>query len=141
MNKATTILDQYDLRKTKCREDVLHFFISHAELALSQQEIFYHLQQHYDRATLYRTLKSFDEKGMIHRVNLAGSETKYALDQAVLKDNDRFDSHIHFQCAKCEKTVCLSDFPIYEPSLPTGYEKIKSEFLITGICKECNKMD
>ena len=66
------LLHQHQLRKTPVRKEVLDVFLSRSE-AVSQQ----YIEQHFDaidRVTLYRTLKTFEQKGIIH-VRMAATST------------------------------------------------------------------
>lgn len=92
--------------------------------------------EHADRSTIFRTLKTFQEKFLVHRVYDGSGMVKYA----VCDDDCNCsleDNHIHFLCTKCEKTYCLKDTPITTPSLPNGFRANFANYLIEGICSTC----
>ena len=60
----------------------------------------------------------------------------YLLWKYVLKKEPQ--EHLHFKCTKCRNISCLADIQISGYELPQGYKKIESNFLIIGICNECN---
>ncbi|MEM9327924.1 MAG: transcriptional repressor, partial [Bacteroidota bacterium] len=60
------ILKSHKLRVTDCRMEVLAFF--HLETkTLSQSDLEHQFAKRYDPVTLYRTLNSFFEAGLIHK--------------------------------------------------------------------------
>ena len=76
MQKVIELLRRNNLRATPVRKDLLSVFLS-AQNALSNQDIEDRLSD-VDRVTLYRTLKSFQEKGIIHRAFDSTDTPKYA---------------------------------------------------------------
>ncbi len=135
-NKIT--LKAYNLRQTDCRQDVLDFF-SDNDYALSHSDIENYLKPKYDRVTLYRTLKTFLDAGLIHKVLDDEGGSKYALCKEICHthEHDHHHDHVHFKCQQCGFTNCLEDIVIPEIKLPTGFKKIESNLLIQGICKSC----
>jgi len=125
------------VRPTAMRELVLEI-LSQQDFAISLSD----LEEQFDKAdrsTLYRTLKTFVEKKVIHSIDDGTGTTKYA----ICNDNcacSPSELHLHFYCTKCEKTYCLADFPIPEIVLPAGYKQETANFVIKGICENCNKI-
>lgn len=78
MPKAETLLDQKSIRITPMRQLVLEYFLAENQIVglTELEEIF----PRADRITLYRTLKTFEEKGILHRIDNGVSEVKYALE-------------------------------------------------------------
>lgn len=75
-----------------------------------------------DRVTLYRTLKSFEILGVIHRVVGVEDVTTYALlqNENNLSPAD-LKSHFHFCCTECNGIFCLNDYQIPRITLPNQY--------------------
>ena len=93
---------------------------------------------HADRSTLYRTLKTFVEKNVVHSIDDGTGTIKYAIcDDTCHCDPNEL--HVHFYCVKCEKTVCLSNIPIPEINLPNGYTSENTNMVVKGLCNKCNK--
>ncbi len=89
-----------------------------------------------DRVTLYRTINSLLEGGLIHRASANEQETYYALcEDACLADAHQHQ-HIHFKCENCSKIYCL---PLQQDlHLNTGGFKVKAfEILASGQCEAC----
>jgi Fur family ferric uptake transcriptional regulator len=89
-----------------------------------------------DKATLYRTLKTFQEYRLIHAIEDGTGSVKYALCEDTCSCNPD-DLHLHFLCTKCGKTYCLVDTPIKRPDLPEGFEFDNANFVVKGSCSNC----
>lgn len=89
-----------------------------------------------DRITLYRTLKTFEEKGLIHSIEDGTGTTKYGLCQDGCKCAPE-DMHVHFFCNKCEETFCLPKSKIPDVSLPERFRPQEIKLLVKGICGNC----
>ena len=127
-------LAAHKLRNTKCRTAVLRQFMKN-DKALSHSELEKTLKE-FDRVTIYRTINSFLEKGLIHRVPDNSGTMRYALCPHNCSPEEHQHDHVHFQCNVCGTTQCLNQ-PVPEISLPEGYLKEEVNFLVEGICKNC----
>jgi Fur family ferric uptake transcriptional regulator len=132
-----TKLAAFSLRNTPCREAVLRAF-EDAGYALSQGDIEQHLLSHFDRVTIYRTLKTFLTSGMIHKVLDDLGSIKYALCKTVCQHEGHQHDHVHFKCVQCGQTTCLETVHIPDIPLPEHFIKQESNLLIQGICKPCS---
>lgn len=131
-------MSTYSLRPTPCREAVLRAF-QKAGYALSQGDIEQNLLTHFDRVTIYRTLKSFVTTGIIHKVLDDQGSIKYALCKSVCRHEEHHQhDHVHFKCVQCGQTTCLETVHIPNIPLPEHFIKQESNLLIQGICKLCS---
>ncbi|GAB3174483.1 Fur family transcriptional regulator [Telluribacter humicola] len=128
-------LKDYNLRSTSCREDILGTFLN-KEVALSHGDIEDSLGERFDRVTIYRTLKTFLEKGLIHKV-LDDEGIRYALCKDNCSEQDHHHDHIHFKCVECGQTNCLANVHIPSVQLPDGYQASEVNLLIQGRCPAC----
>ncbi len=89
-----------------------------------------------DKATLYRTLKTFEKSKLIHSVDDGTGSVKYALcnDSCICNPEDL---HVHFYCTKCEKTYCLNDIPVPSINLPSGFQLESVNMVVKGVCANC----
>ncbi|PTX15331.1 Fur family ferric uptake transcriptional regulator [Pontibacter mucosus] len=139
MDKAQALLDEYGLRKTGCRLDVLQQFLEN-DFALSHADLEKLLDSNYDRVTIYRTLYSFEEKGLVHSINDVNGAVKFALCKNDNCNPHRHeDNHIHFNCVACGQTFCLNDVGIPRLTLPDGYTANRLHFSAEGVCKGCHQ--
>lgn len=135
--QAQILLLQYGLRKTSCRMAVLELFMQH-EFALSHNDLERMLDDEYDRVTLYRTLYSFKDKGLVHIIYDVNGVLKYALCKEACTLHKHQDNHIHFTCSTCNQTFCLNEVLIPATVLPEGYHIESLHYSAKGICRACN---
>lgn len=89
-----------------------------------------------DRVTLYRTLDTLSEKGIIHKAFQENNEVYYAIcGQKCGKDSHHHD-HIHFKCLNCEAVTCEQLNDLVKITIPE-YEIHKVSIHVKGICKTC----
>ncbi len=137
-HSATGILKEHQLRVTKGREAILHVFLSNKG-ALSHSDIEQALASSQDRVTIYRSLNSFIEKGVVHKVLDDSGAAKFALcahDHHAAEKHS--DDHVHFKCTNCGTTECIDETAIPTITLPKGYTMHELNFLVQGLCKKCN---
>ena len=132
------ILTDHKLRQTQGRIDVVSVFLVN-KFAVSHADIEFGIENNYDRVTIYRTLKSFLESGLIHKVLDDNGTTRYALCADACAGGDHKHNHIHFKCTICGQTSCLEHVNIPEVKLPKGFTPKESNYLISGICDHCSK--
>lgn len=136
--KTKELLQQYALRKTSCRLEVLALLL-HNKSALAHSDIEKQLGDKYDRVTLYRTLHSFEKKGLVHSINDGSGAVKYALCQEACNNQQHHDNHMHFNCTACGQTFCLNEVNIPSFSLPSGYKVASLHFSAHGVCSTCEE--
>lgn len=133
------VLKEFKLRKTACRIDLLNIFLNKQNVSVSQSEIEKIVGNQYDRATVYRTLITFEEKGIVHRVIVEGHGAQFALcEDSCDEEGHHHHDHIHFKCTSCGKTECLNEVSFIQAKLPEGYEKKHANYLVIGTCSVCS---
>lgn len=138
LQTAQNQLSEAGLRKTLIREEILLLFLKQGS-ALSHGEIEGAFLGRFDRVTIYRTLKSFEEKGIIHKVIDDGAVVKYASCHDHCNEHSHHDEHVHFKCLQCQHTFCLHELSVFKPALPPGFSATEYQLLITGTCKQCGR--
>jgi len=135
---SENLLHRHKLRVTKFRVEVLELF-QQSESTLSLKNLEDGLQN-YDRVTLYRTLKSFEDQGIIHKVPTEDNQSYYGLCSEHCGPEEHHHEHAHFTCVACQQVFCVHMDTI---SLPTakeyGYIVQKAEVLLEGYSPECAK--
>lgn len=91
-----------------------------------------------DRTTLYRTLKTFEEKRIVHQIDDGTNISKYALCEPGCNCKMEQDLHLHFHCDSCDETVCLTEHKIPHINLPDGFVAENANLVIKGICDKCS---
>ena len=136
MSDVLNILKSHQLSNTDSRRAVLEAFLK-TENALTHQDIERNTNERFDRVTIYRTLQTFIDKGIVHTIPSADSGTRYALCRENCSEGHHHDNHVHFICDACGRTTCLDDVAIPSVSLPKGYKVAKIDMVVNGICAEC----
>ena len=95
--------------------------------------------QHSDKTTLYRTVKTFEEKGLIHDIKDGTEATRYALCEADCTTGVHQDLHLHFYCTVCKELTCLPKENMPEVKLPESFQLQEISFVARGICDTCTK--
>jgi Fur family ferric uptake transcriptional regulator len=136
MKPGGQILKDYQLRTTTSREAILELFLKNG-FALSYSDIEHEIATSFDRVTVYRTLKTFLDKGVIHKVLDDEGSLKYALCSEPCSTHEHHHEHVHFKCEKCGQTNCLESVTIPQVALPKGFLIKEMNLLIQGRCDKC----
>ena len=89
-----------------------------------------------DKSTLFRTLNLFSDSHLLDAIDDGSGSQKYCLRSA--EDPLSEVWHVHFSCRVCHKTVCLTNIPLPEVSLPAGFEVENVEYVAKGVCPKCS---
>ena len=130
------LLSHSNLRKTPVRLQVLELLLRKHEEALSSHQLESGLPE-VDRITLYRTLRTFEQKGIIHQAFDGTANAKYALCNEACTEHHHVDRHAHFHCSFCGKTVCLDESPQPDVVVPGGFIVQSSHLILRGSCPDC----
>lgn len=89
-----------------------------------------------DRVTLYRTLDTLIEKGIIHQAFRENNQVYYAICGNSCSKHHHHHEHIHFKCVKCESVSCQELNNRIKITLP-DYEIHNVSIHVKGVCKLC----
>ena len=132
------ILKENHLSITDSRKKILGLFYA-APGALAHGDIEKKAGEKFDRVTIYRTLQTFMEKGIIHTIPTSDNSIRYALCKDDCSEGHHHDHHIHFDCTECGNTYCLDDVVTPDIKLPRGYYASQVDVVVQGICKNCKE--
>lgn len=130
------MLSTYKLKTTPIRERVLQI-MKNAKYALTHQEIEEFFEDGVDRVTLYRTLNTFVEKGIVHKILDEKGASVFAICKDACTDHHHIDQHLHFFCSSCHKTYCLHEVKSPTFKLPNGFTVSQVDVKVTGVCQNC----
>lgn len=136
MDRMMELLKKNQLSVTEGRKKILDLFFN-SDGALSHGDIEKHTESAFDRVTVYRTLQTFVEKGIIHHIPTTDNSILYALCKENCEAGHHHDNHVHFVCDDCNKTICLDDVTVPNVKLPRGYLQKQTEVIVKGICDDC----
>lgn len=113
---------------------LIYDILDQSESALSLSEI----EQMFDkveRTTIYRTLKTFEEKGIVHSIQ-ENNTTRYTLCHDGCTEHTHKDWHLHFYCKICKQTTCEDQITFNERNnIDFRIDEVK--LFAKGICKRC----
>lgn len=136
MKKTEDFLMQKQVKPTAMRLLVYKFLekqlvatsLTDIELAFDKAE----------RTTLYRTLKTFEKNGLVHKIDDGSGIAKFALCEEQCNCELETDLHLHFHCTTCNETQCLTEQKIPHINLPPGFKALDANLVVKGICNKCN---
>lgn len=110
------------------------------ELAQTQRPLsLKELEEHMvtaERSTIFRALTLLLQHHLIHGIEDGSGSLKYEIchghEECTLNDQ-----HAHFYCQTCQRTFCLHHISIPHPELPEGFHAKAVNYMIKGICAEC----
>lgn len=112
---------------TSFRSSVAQILEAH-HAALTAKEIAHRMGYKTDRVTLFRTLKLFEQKQMIHRIATHDGVIRYRWGNR--------EAHAHFFCTVCRVVYCVPQPEIHFTHLPsftiTGHQTN-----LSGCCSQC----
>lgn len=126
MDTKKVLQDSY-LRATETRIQVLEE-LSHIHAPVSAQDV--HEKTGIDLVTVYRTFSSFEEKGIVRRIDLRSGSALYELSEG---------HHHHIVCTDCGKVEDFQECDV-EKLLPKVGKKwsIRDHSLeLFGVCGMC----
>jgi len=136
MNQIEQQLEHFNIRPTAMRM-LVYQFIEQQQKAVSLSVIEDYFEKA-DRTTLYRTMKTFEEKAVVHQIDDGTGVTKYALCAPGCVCAIESDLHLHFHCTVCSATTCLTEHKIPKIKVPSGYLAENINLVVKGICDQCN---
>jgi Fur family ferric uptake transcriptional regulator len=137
-NRITDTLKKHHLSITDSRKKILSFFLE-SDSALAHADIEVKSSTEFDRVTIYRTLQTFVEKGIIHTIPTADNSILYALCKDDCVAGRHHDDHVHFICDECTSTYCLDHVSIPKVKLPKGFTAVQTNLVVSGVCNKCEQ--
>ncbi len=130
------ILKKNQLSITDSRKKILELFIK-SNGALAHADIEKNTGETFDRVTVYRTLQTFVDKGIIHHIPTTDNSILYALCKDNCEQGHHHDNHVHFICEVCNNTICLEEVTVPQVKLPKGFAPQQAAMVVKGVCGDC----
>jgi Fur family ferric uptake transcriptional regulator len=136
METTGQILKKHGLRRTIAREAILQL-LTRARRPLSHQDILKHRKMlgSLDRVTVYRTLETLLEAGLLHRIQGTDGVWRFCRHESAEKCGG---NHIHFLCSACNQMSCLPEQPLPWISAPEGATIHSKQLVVYGYCAACD---
>lgn len=135
--KTEALLTRFSIIPTEKRQHILEIFLNNSQ-PLDSQFIFDAAKQimpGIDRATIFRTLNTFSDKGLLLKLEFNEGKSRYELS---LKEH-----HHHVVCLECGKFVCVEQCNLKqiddEVKKETGFTIKFHRLEFFGICPDCQR--
>lgn len=127
---------RHKIKPTAMRLLVLEYLLDR-ETAVSLTDLYRDFVKS-DRTTIYRTLKAFEDNGLVHSIDDGTGIPKYALcEEGCMCEIER-DLHLHFHCRKCGQTKCLYGYKVPKILLPPNHQAEEANLVVKGVCSQCS---
>jgi len=136
-DRIAELLKKNQLSITDSRKKILELFQKCGN-ALAHSDIEKLSGEQFDRVTIYRTLQTFVEKGIIHTIPTVDNSVMYALCKDDCSAGHHHDNHVHFICDDCGTTYCLDHVEVPQVQLPLGFIPKQTDVVVSGKCIKCN---
>ncbi|MFN4006710.1 MAG: Fur family transcriptional regulator [Chitinophagaceae bacterium] len=133
--KVAQLLKKNQMSVTASRTKILELFLA-SQGALAHADI-ERLTNGFDRVTIYRTLQTFVDKGLVHTIPTADNSVRYALCKDECSQGHHHDDHVHFMCDDCGNTYCLDHIHVPAVHLPQGFVVKQTDVVVSGVCSNC----
>ena len=134
-----SILLENGINRTDFRTDLLNLFYS-SKSSLSVENILKYFNNSINKVTVYRSLESFENKGLIHKVPDGKNLKKYSLcREGECNAASHNHNHGHFICYSCNQTFCLDDIKTPDVTFMKGFYIQELKLIAEGYCKDCYK--
>jgi len=132
--QTSEVLKQAKLYCTKCRLAILNV-LAKADKPLSQGQIAERLgKNRLNKVTIYRTLESFCQAGLVHKAFI----DKRAVHFELANRCSEIRCHPHFTCKNCGVTNCLVGVSIpIARGLKKGFIVHRQQVRLEGLCPRC----
>ncbi|MGY5351235.1 Fur family transcriptional regulator [Wenyingzhuangia sp. IMCC45533] len=128
------LLKDRGLKVTAKRVELLNIVIAQSS-AIPRSELQRKLSK-IDRVTLYRTLNSLLDSGIIHIAHTSNDDVYYAMCKHHCNSEKHIHKHLHFKCTVCNDVKCVETFEEINIKLPNfSVEDVNIE--VTGVCDVC----
>jgi Fur family transcriptional regulator, ferric uptake regulator len=132
---ADEMLREAGLYSTHARISIVEALLESGH-PMDKREIAAHLgKKGPDEVTIYRTLESLCNKGLVHKVFAEGRSGRYEM----AHNCGHVQCHPHFTCRRCGVTECLTGVTIpLAKGLRKGFKLLRQQVRLEGICPACS---
>ncbi|MFQ6035878.1 MAG: Fur family transcriptional regulator, partial [Sedimentisphaerales bacterium] len=132
--QAQEMLKAAKLYCTKCRVAILKVLLKTGK-PLRQEQVAKRLgKKRFNKVSIYRTLASLLEVGLVHRAFMHERAWHFEL----AKDCSESQCHPHFTCTSCGDTHCLTGMTLpMAKSLHKGFVIHRQQVRLEGLCPAC----
>jgi Fur family ferric uptake transcriptional regulator len=132
--KSDKLLKAAKLKRTQPRRMVLGVLLAADRPQTADEIITIIGKAGPNKVTIYRTLESFVETGLVHRAYVDGRGRHYEFAD---RCSER-QCHPHFVCIDCGQTHCMTEISVpMATSPPAGFVIRRQQVRLEGLCPKC----
>jgi Fur family transcriptional regulator, ferric uptake regulator len=132
--RIDNLLDSAKLKKTLPRRMVLEVLLNAAQPQTADKIFSAIGKGGPNRVTVYRTLESMFETGIVHKAYVAEGSQHFELSDKCTEHQ----CHPHFVCTGCGRTSCLHNASVsMATNTPAGFVIQRQQIRLEGLCPKC----
>jgi len=132
--KINRMLDSVKLKRTESRKSILGVLMKAKSPRTAEEIISAIGKTKINKVTIYRTLDSMIEGGLVHRAFVSDESCHYEMADRCTEHQ----CHPHFICTDCGKTQCLTKVTVpMAKSAPAGFVIHRQQVRLEGLCPDC----
>ena len=132
---SRSLLSINGISRTKFRTDLLNLFLTDKR-SLSIEDILNYFDNSINKVTVYRSLDSFEKKGLIHKVPDSNNLRRYSLCRED-ECSKGIHNHGHFICYSCNQTYCIEGVKLPDITCLKEFKVKELKLTLEGYCKDC----
>jgi Fur family ferric uptake transcriptional regulator len=129
------ILTGRKIRPTPVRRNLLKLLTREARPLTAGEIISLQKSKAFDRVTVYRTLYTLAESGLVHRVQGLDGAWRFCAHPPA--EHGCPGNHPHFLCRECGSMRCLTEQQLPWVRVPTDVEVEGKQLVVYGVCSSC----
>jgi len=132
--KINKLLDSAKLKRTGSRTAIIEVLLKTTRPQTAEDIISEIGRARINKVTIYRTLDSMIEAGLVHRAFVSDGKCHFELADKC----GEHQCHPHFVCTDCGQTRCLHDVSVpMASSPPAGFTIQRQQVRLEGLCPDC----
>jgi Fe2+ or Zn2+ uptake regulation protein len=134
--KINKLLASAKLKRTGPRRTILEILLAGNRPQTADEIISAMGNTRPNKVTVYRTLESMVDAGLVHKAFVEERSQHYELADKCTEHQ----CHPHFVCTDCGHTRCLHDVLVpMATSTPAGFVIERQQVRLQGLCPKCNQ--
>ena len=136
------VLSSKSVTVTRARVHILDFLL-HSKGLRSLSEVLNKPGKKFNRVTVYRTLVTLCEVGLIYKIIDSNSKPFYMINFSWDSERDKMSvshkEYYHFLCESCGQVIS-QPYGFSNIKLPRGFKKSAVNLFLTGYCPKCSDL-
>jgi Fur family ferric uptake transcriptional regulator len=134
--KVDKLLGSAKMKRTGPRRTILEILLASNRPQTADEIVSAMGNTRPNKVTVYRTLESMVEGGIVHKAFVEERSQHYELADKCTEHQ----CHPHFVCTDCGHTRCLHDVLVpMATSAPAGFVIERQQVRLQGLCPKCNQ--